>query len=488
MSRLAAVAFACLLVASSVSVVAAQEAQVTISGTETTPEPAIVGETITVAPTVVNQQSSPTSFEIELVRIRGLSDEEASGTDPIRDLGTLTPGSDLRIPFGITFKQAGVQRFRIEVIGEDGQGNDIRLEYPVTVRVRDEHPEVSIRTDATLTTGFAERVNVTVSNGFEREIRSVDVSLAGTELTARQVSDGAPRIAGGEAETFRFDVRTNRAGRWPLTATVTYRTTTGLERTVVVDRSLRFDPLREEVTLDADTPREGRLAVPVTLGNFGNAPIENVVIRGEASNGSVSPVAVGTVPAGTTRRVLVNVSDVETRATVTLTASYDLGDTRGSVTAESRVVAEPDVPGEIELTGLDVEREDGRLHVTGTASNVGLRKVDSVIVRVRDTDLVQGVAPNREYFVGTVPASDFVSFDVFATAEEGATAIPLTVTYLSDGERKTLRTSVPYEPPADTGDTGDTGSDSGLLVYVGGAVVALLVVGIVAVGWRNRVR
>lgn len=474
-----------LVVPTSAAIVTAQEAQVTISGVETTPQPAIVGETVTVAPTIVNGQSSASSFEVQLVKITGLSREKARGTDDVRELGTLPPGSSVRVPFDITFRQPGVHRFRIEVFGESDSGESVRLEYPVTVRVRDDHPDISIRTDATLTTGFDERVNVTVSNGFEREIRSVDVELDGPELSVRQVSDGAPRIGAGSAERFAFAVRTDRAGLWTATATVTYRTSTGLQRTVTESRSFRFEPLREDVTFDADVPPAGTTTVPVTVGNFGNAPLENVVIRGEATNGSVSPVAVGTVPAGTTRRVQVNVSNVETRADVTLRASYDLGDTRGEATATSRVVAPPDVPGEIELTGLNVEREDGALHVTGSASNVGLRRVDSVIVRVRDTDAVQGVAPNREYFVGSVPASDFVSFDVYATADGEVSEIPLTVTYLADGERRTLETSVPYEQPAEPTQP-QSGGGPGLLVYLVGGGIALLVVVVVVVGWRNR--
>lgn len=478
-----------LVVPATVTAAAAtQQAKVTIQDVDVDPDPAIVGETVTVAPTIVNQPSSPSEYDLFYVQVSGLSSETASGTKTVRNLGTLTPGASLRVPFDLTFEQAGVHRFRVEVYGEDETGENIRLEYPVTVKVRDEHPDVSIRTDATLTTGFDERVNVTVSNGFDREIRSVDVQLSGDQLSVRQVSDGAPRIEAGSAERFAFDVRTDQAGRWTVTATVTYRTSTGLERTVTESRSLRFEPLREDVTLDAAEPPEGSFAIPVTVGNFGNAPLESVVVRGEATNGSISPVAVGTVPAGTTRRVLVNVSGVETRADVTLRATYELGDRQGTVSADSRVVATEDVPGEIELTGLNVEAEGGVLHVTGSASNVGLQRVDSVVVRVRDTEQVSGAAPNREYFVGTVPASDFVSFDVYATTEGDVSEIPLTVTYLSDGDRRTLETSVPYDGDASQEPEPNANSSPSLLVYLLGGVAALLVVAVVVMGWRNRAR
>ena len=478
-----------LVVPATVTAAAAtQQAQVTVQGVEVDPAPAIVGETVTVAPTIVNQQSSQSEYDVFYVRVSGLSSETASGTKTVRNLGTLTPGASLRVPFDLTFHEPGVHRFRVEVSGEDETGKNIRLEYPVTVKVRDEHPDVSIRTDSTLTTGFDERVNVTVSNGFDREIRSVNVRLSSDQLSVRQVSDSAPRIPPGSAERFAFDVRTEQAGRWSVTATVTYRTSTGLERTVTESRSVRFEPLREDVTVDAEVPPEGQLRVPVTVGNFGNAPLENVVVRGEATNGSVTPVAIGTLPEGTTRRVVLNVSDVETRADVTVRATYDLGDTQGVATANSRVVAPVEVPGEIELTGLDVEREEGVLHITGSASNVGLERVDSVIVRVRDTEQVAGVAPNREYFVGSVPASDFVSFDVYATVEGDVSEIPLTVTYLSDGERRTLETSVPYDAAEDVDPDPNENGSPGLYVYLLGGGLAVIVLVVVVVGWRNRER
>lgn len=484
MRRAALLVVALLVASTGAAVVAAQEAQVTVSGVEVSPEPAFVGETVTVAPTILNQQASPTSVDVEAVRLHGLPDG-ARGRTSATQLGTLTPGSSVRVPFDLTFGGAGSKRFRVEVFGEDGNGNNVHLVYPVTVQVRNDHPLVSVRGDASLVAGVSERVNVSVANGFEREIRSVDVTFSGSEVDARPISDAAARIEAGTASRFAFEVRSDRSGTFDAEVTVRYRTTTGLERTAVVERQLAFEPLREDVSFDAAVPPDGQLGVPVVIGNFGNAPLERVVVRGSATNGTVAPVAVGTVPPGTTRRVVVNLSDVGTRADVSLRATYEVGPNRRSASTESRVVAPPAVPGRIELTGLNVEREDGALHVTGSASNVGLRKVDSVVVRVRETASVRGVAPNREYFVGTIPPSDFVSFDVYATVDGNVSEIPLTVTYLADGQRRTHEASVPYDASPEPVDTGSSGGP-GLVVYLVGAVVALAVVGLIVVGWRNR--
>jgi hypothetical protein len=142
------------------------------------------------------------------------------------------------------------------------------------------------------------------------------------------------------------------------------------------------------------------------------------------------------------------------------------------------------VPGKLELTGLDAESTGGRTTVSGSVSNVGLSAVRSVVVGVVPADGVAPVAPNRRYFVGTVPASDFVSFDVTARLDDNTSRVPLNVTYLTDGRPRSVRFDVPVEDESSgRAGTGDQGG--GLLPAVGGVVVALLVGVVVLVGVLN---
>jgi hypothetical protein len=114
-----------------------------------------------------------------------------------------------------------------------------------------------------------------------------------------------------------------------------------------------------------------------------------------------------------------------------------------------------------------------------------------VVVRVLEREGVRPVAPNREYFVGSIPASDFVSFDVTVRVSEDVTTIPLEVTYLSEGERRVEEVTVPVDDatvrtPDRSG--GGVGAGTGdLLVPVAVGAVVVLVVGVLVVlGWRNR--
>jgi hypothetical protein len=179
------------------------------------------------------------------------------------------------------------------------------------------------------------------------------------------------------------------------------------------------------------------------------------------------------------------VNGVESQATLDITARYELGAETRQRSTSSRVNIGR-VPGEIELTGLDVRREDGQLHVVGNAANVGLERVDSVLVRVASAPGIEPAPPNPEYFVGTVPASDFVSFDVYATVDGDVSEIPLVVTYLADGQQRTLRTTVSYDSSAQQTPANDGDNGTGPVVFLVGGLVVLAVAATVAVGWRNR--
>ncbi len=114
--------------------------------------------------------------------------------------------------------------------------------------------------------------------------------------------------------------------------------------------------------------------------------------------------------------------------------------------------------------------------------------MNSVIVRVVPADGVEPVPPNREYFVGTVPASDFVSFDLTARVADDVAAVPIEVRYLASGDERSERISVPVAGLATAGpDQGGRSTDRGLLVAAAiGAVIVAAVGVLMYLGWSNR--
>lgn len=102
--------------------------------------------------------------------------------------------------------------------------------------------------------------------------------------------------------------------------------------------------------------------------------------------------------------------------------------------------AEKDV---LKLTEISVQQSGGGLELSGSASNVDTKAVQSVIVRVRDTEHVDPVQPNKDFFVGEVPASDFSSFTLTAQVTGSVTEIPVAVSYVRNGVSREIQTSIP---------------------------------------------
>jgi len=120
--------------------------------------------------------------------------------------------------------------------------------------------------------------------------------------------------------------------------------------------------------------------------------------------------------------------------------------------------------------------------VTGNAANPGLGEVTGAIVAVGETEHVEPTYPAREYFVGTVPESEFVRFDLTADADHGnATTVPVTVTYLADGDPYERSVELEYDPQADDEDEA-SGVPLSAVAAVAGSVTLLIGA---AFGWRR---
>ncbi|POG57494.1 COG1361 family protein [Haloferax marisrubri] len=447
---------------------------VSVSPTQPTP-----GERFIISTVVQNAQDSPENLQVTDVYVR-----TASGSNDLaraEDLGTIPPGSDLQIPLSVRLADAGTYDLRVTVVGRsDGQVQ--RLQYPVVVRVREGGPQVTVEVgDAVI--GTETPVRVTVSNGEDEVARNLRLSVSAEDATVRNDTRVVARLDSGQAQTFRFDV-TPDATDSEVAATLRYTTADGNARTTTTTAPLVAEELRENVRLGATLGSGARPSVVVDVTNLGNAPLEDLVLSLRDGDSTVVGTPVGTVAAESTRTVRLNVSSVD-RATLDVVADYETGGRDGAATTTIDYVA---APGRISLTGVDVEREDGKIHISGSASNVGLSDAQSVVVRVVPTDGVVPERPYKEYFVGSVPASDFASFDLYATVDDGVTTVPVEVTYLADGREQTVETTVDVSDlsqPTDSNDGGGGGLGTALLL-VGGLVALLVVVGVGIYAYRRR--
>ena len=492
MRRLTAVLVGVMVLVGTVPI-AVTAAGVNASVTEVTLSPSspAPGETVTITPTIRNLQGSNASLEIRSVALRG----SGFGVDELKrieSVGTISPGSQLDVPLTYTFDNEGKRDIRVFVYGVNtATGNAVQLRYPVTVTVREQHPQLDIKTNESVV-GVESGGTVTIANGLETPISNVELLVDGQNVEMIEDRTVFASIDSDEVETASFSFRPERAGTQPVSATLHYTINGDTQRTVTRTKTIRPDGLREGVSLDASPVGSGEdRALSVDVINQGNTPVESVVVTADSENATFRRAIVEEIPAGTAESVRLNATLSEPMANVEVRAEYEVG-TRQRTTATTTDLRS--APGTITLTGLDVVRQGGQLQISGSASNIGMTEASSVLVSVVDTEQVTPAFPNKEYFVGTVPSSDFVSFDVYAQTSGNVSSVPLEVSYLVDGERErqTFRVdvtgaepAVPVRPNQNANDGGG-GMFGGLLPVVGVGAVAALVIVVVLVRWYRR--
>ncbi|EMA21994.1 hypothetical protein [Haloarcula marismortui] len=482
---------ACLVIVGSLPLsVAGASVNASISTVDVSPSSPAPGETVTFDTTVRNLESSDAPLEINDIAIRKSGGRGITEYERVSDLGSISPGSTLEVPLTASFDSAGSKDLRVIVYGRDrGTGDNVELKYPVQLNVQERHPQMDITADDSVA-GVESTGEVTVANGLDTQITNVEIVVEGDGVKMTKSRTVRSSVAENGSITAPFRFRPESAGEHSLTATISYTvdgdTTRSTTRTTVIDS----DPLRNSVELDTTAVGSGTdRALRVAVSNGANAPLSDVMISATSENASFQRVLLENISASTTRQVRLNATMDEPRADVTVTANYELGTETEQMTTETTLRS---VPGTIDLTGLDVIRQGGRLQISGSASNVGSTDADSVLVSVVNTESVTPATPNRDYFVGTVPASDFVSFDVYAQTTGNVTSVPLEVTYLVDDTRKRQtfdvdidRMGASAQQAGQDDDSGGGDQNSMLPVFIAGGLALLVVVGVLVRRYRR---
>lgn len=301
------------------------------------------------------------------------------------------------------------------------------------------------------------------------------------------------RLAPGTQTTVEIPVTVEEAGWHTLSVRVTGSDAN--DPVITVDHPL---PVRiqggesSEVAMAAtadDLGPSGRTDLHVTVANGFDRAITGVDLQVDSPGLTLpEPQRVASrLPPGNQTRFTLPVRDVEAgEYTVSVALAYTSGegDRRTIRRNLSTVVSGVNQPGTIDLTGIDVTREDGQLVVRGSASNTGTTDVASVNVSVLEGETAEPADSSSTYFVGNVPASDFSSFNVRAEPTgNGTVTVPLRVGYVVDDVRTSRIVEVTHRlnrtPTGGQGGSG--GGGSGLFVIVG----LLLVVGAGVFGWRR---
>jgi hypothetical protein len=459
---------------------AGADARLALTDATVSPDTPAAGAPITVSTTARLSAGSDTPLALDAVRV---VDADGETLGEATDLGRLSPGETLTVPVTITVEEARIHDLRIVAVGTDEDDERTRATRPLTVGVEVGAPQFEFRTDR-LVAGADREVDVRISNPTTASLRRIELRTAGSAGTDRRT---IPTLAAGATQTLNLTVQPGTPGETGLSVAATYTDPTGATRTTTHARSVDVVPPSVDVGVraeratsdgtdqvpgglgglvgsgsalqsqsDEDDP-ESAARVGVTVTNFGNVPVEDVVLTGRTPDGaviaSVGRFAVaerlGTGEAATATVDLSRVRGVEGLRFV---ASYAGPDGRAESVLAYNYTA---TAGAVTLTGLDVRvGEDGTLSVDGNLANTGDGRVTGAVVAVRPGEYVTPAYPQRTYFVGTVGASEFAPFDLTARVDaENATAVTLRVDYTAGDERRTETVRAPIT------DTATGGSD-----------------------------
>ena len=223
--------------------------------------------------------------------------------------------------------------------------------------------------------------------------------------------------------------------------------------------------------------------IEVQVTNFGAPTARDVYVRPTIDGEPRPRLLVGDVARNSAETVRFETESITDPATIEFTAAYRLSTDDPDDERRTARTTYDYRPGAnaVTLTDIEMERTGDRLSITGNAGNLDGQPVESAVLAVGESENVTPAAPQRDYFIGTIPDSDFVTFDLTATLKETPETVPVTVRYSADGVVYEETLALPYDV-VDDGEEGGSPLSTALVVLV---VVGLLV-GVGGYLWRRQ--
>jgi len=341
------------------------------------------------------------------------------------------------------------------------------------------------------------------------DIESVELAERSRFGTTYGEAENLGSLSPGDTVTLEFPASFDDAGAYDLELRVDGSDEDG--RTVTVTRPLSVDVGTPDADIDVTAERvhmietedgvevggveellgansddepEPTAAIEVQISNFGSATARDVYVRSSGESHNYSRLPVSDISPNSSETVVFETKQFDTDEILTFEAAYRLS--TDSPDSERRLVETTYEyrPGadSLVITDMSIERDGSQLLLTGNAGNLGETELEGAVVAVGQEANVTPSNPQRDYFIGTIPESDFVTFDLTATVDDGATpeTVPVDVQYRADGVQYERTIEVPYDEQATDTDSG------GSLFSSGVALSGLLVIGTSGYLWRRR--
>lgn len=255
--------------------------------------------------------------------------------------------------------------------------------------------------------------------------------------------------------------------------------------------------------LSATTSEDGSGTTEILVTNYGNTNLSDIEVTAVADGVVLDRNFLQELPPEASGTTTFDTEDVDADA-VEFTANYTAAGEDHTTSLSVDVDEETQIAGQVRLTAIEWSRTGSGVMIQGDAANLGGTDADSVLVRVGDAPRVSPMSPSGEYFIGSIEASEFATFELTAQTEN-ASSVPVEITYIVDNERVTTTQEVdlagagaaaavgaegvPGDNPSSGGADGANSPDSSgglpLALIAGVVVIGTAVFGTV-VYWRRR--
>ncbi|WP_407355547.1 COG1361 S-layer family protein [Methanolobus sp. WCC5] len=225
--------------------------------------------------------------------------------------------------------------------------------------------------------------------------------------------------------------------------------------------------------------------------------VKSVIVTPYAEGMTFTPsdYFVGTVSEGnksTATFTLNTMSCEQEYNTVSFSASYFNGDnlhyTENTV-KDVRIIKQ----SPLVFTAIETVSAGNKYTITGDLNNFGITDAKNVMVSVASLDGLEPVQPYANYFIGTLEADDFSSFELSARVTSGnITAIPILIEFRDpDNAYTAISQEIPIQSGTGTG-TGtsfsvkndENESSTGLWLMAG--IIAIGIVAVIGYSWKKR--
>ena len=220
--------------------------------------------------------------------------------------------------------------------------------------------------------------------------------------------------------------------------------------------------------------------------------VTSVIVTPHAKGMTFSPsdYFIGGIPEGnksTATFTFNTMASEEGYTDVSFTASYFNGDNlHNSETASKEVRIINQSP--LVFTGIEIESSGNRYTLSGDLNNFGITDAKNVMVSIDDSEGIEPLQPYANYFIGTLEADDFSSFELSArVTSQNVTSIPILIEFRDPDNAYTAITqeiSLDTSSGVSYSSSDDEGSSLGL--WIGAGVIIIAIVALIGYSWKKR--